>query len=97
MTPDGEFIARGEFTFNYTDYGIEAPRLLFAVVGGFGKDQRFFASAAFAQNDKKGFEVIEQRAKPPTTLFALPAGHDVTIAFHIRARRPGTMPASPTP
>ncbi len=33
MSPQGEFGAIGEVTFNYTDYGIEVPTLLFVPAG----------------------------------------------------------------
>ncbi len=34
LNPDGGFTAWGEFSFNYTDYGIKPPRLLFALPAG---------------------------------------------------------------
>ncbi len=44
------------------------------------------------------FNYTDYGIKAPRLLFAFPASHDVTIAFHIRARRPGMMPApSPMP
>jgi polyisoprenoid-binding protein YceI len=34
MSTDGEFSAGGELTFNYTDFGVKPPRLLFAIPAG---------------------------------------------------------------
>lgn len=34
MSPDGIFGADGSVTFDYTDYGVKVPRLMFAVAAG---------------------------------------------------------------
>jgi polyisoprenoid-binding protein YceI len=50
LNPDGTLNGDGEVSFNYTDFGMSVPRLM----------------------------------------FALPAGKDVTIHFHVTAERPGS-------
>jgi polyisoprenoid-binding protein YceI len=56
MSPEGVFSGDGSVTFDYTDYGVKVPRLLFAI----------------------------------------PAGRQVTITFHIVAERASAQPqASP--
>lgn len=50
LNSDGTLNGDGEVSFNYTDFGVSVPRLL----------------------------------------FALPAGKDVTVHFHVTAERPGS-------
>ena len=50
LDPDGTLSGDGEVSFNYTDFGVQVPRLL----------------------------------------FALPAGHEVTIHFHLIAVKPNS-------
>jgi polyisoprenoid-binding protein YceI len=61
MTTDGQFSAGGEITFNYEDYGIKAPELLFLISAS---NQVTVAFRILAQRPGAGSQPAQSRREP---------------------------------